>query len=71
VDGVEEQASKWRFFTPYTTPGWDANTELRIGIFFDTKGIPRGTLQGELDELYIFSGILTEEGVNRLMHNGW
>lgn len=70
VDGVAEKASKWRYFMPYTTPGWDSNTELRIGIFFDSEGIPRGTLQGEIDELYIFSGILTEESVNRLMNHG-
>lgn len=71
VDGAAEKASKWRYFMPYTTPGWDAHTELRIGIFFDAKGIPRGTLQGELDELYIFSGTLTEEGIKRLMTNNW
>lgn len=71
VDGVPDKASKWRHFLPYTTPGWDANTELRIGIFFDAEGSPRGTLEGELDELYIFSGVLTEEGIKRVMHNGW
>lgn len=70
VDGVAENASKWRYFMPYTTPGWDANTELRIGIFFDSEGVPRGTLQGDLDELHIFSGILTEEGIKRLMNHG-
>ena len=71
VDGVAEQASRWRFFTPYTTPGWNANTQMSIGLFLDASGIPRGTMQGELDELYIFSGILTEEGIKRLMNHGW
>jgi hypothetical protein len=71
VDGVTEKASKWRHFMPYTTPGWDANTELRMGIHIDTKGVMRGTLRGDLDELYIFSGILTEEGIKRLMNNDW
>ena len=71
VDGVPEKASKWRYFMPYTTPGWDANTELRMGISFDSDGIPRGTLKGEIDELYIFSGILSEEGVRRVMNNDW
>jgi hypothetical protein len=71
VDGEVEKASKWRYFMPYTTPGWDANTELRIGLWFDAKGIERGTLQGELDELYIFSGVLTEEGIRRVMNHGW
>jgi hypothetical protein len=71
VDGAAEKASKWRNFMPYTTPGWNANTELRIGIHFDTKGVPRGTLQGDLDELYIFSGVLTEEGIKRVMNHNW
>jgi anti-sigma factor RsiW len=71
VDGVLEKASKWRYFMPYTTPGWDANTELRVGISFDSKGVPRGTLQGELDELYIFSGVLNDEGVRRVMNSNW
>jgi hypothetical protein len=70
VDGVEEQASKWRFFTPYDAPVWNANTQMSIGLFLDASGVQRGTLQGELDELHIFSGILTEEGVNRLMNHG-
>jgi hypothetical protein len=71
VDGVAEKASKWRYFIPHTAPGWDPNTELRIGIFFDAEGIPRGTLQGDLDELYIFSGVLTEEGVKHVMNQAW
>jgi ferric-dicitrate binding protein FerR (iron transport regulator) len=71
VDGVVEKAGKWRYFVPYTTPGWDDFTELRIGIFFDGNGVPRGTLEGDLDELYIFSGVLTQEGVERVMNQSW
>jgi ferric-dicitrate binding protein FerR (iron transport regulator) len=69
VDGVVEKASKWRFFAPHHAPVWDANAPMNIGLFLDASGTPRGTLQGELDELHIFSGILTEEGVNRLMNH--
>lgn len=70
VDGVVEKASKWRFFAPYDAPVWDTKAPMSIGLFLDAKGIPRGTLQGDLDELHIFSGILTEEGVKRLMNHG-
>jgi anti-sigma factor RsiW len=71
LDGVPEKASKWRYFMPYTTPGWEANTEMRIGISFDSMGVPRGTLKGDLDELYIFSGVLSEEGIKRVMNHNW
>lgn len=71
VDGVAEEASKWRFFTPYSAPVWDANTQMSIGLFLDAGGIPRGTLKADLDELYLFSGILTEEGIRRVMNHAW
>ena len=44
---------------------------MSIGRFFDADIHPRGTLKGDLDELYILSGILTEEGIRRLMDTGW
>jgi hypothetical protein len=71
VDGKVEKTSGSRFSNPETVSGWDTDTWMSIGRFFDADISQRGTLKGELDELYIFSGILTEEGIRRLMDDGW
>ena len=71
VDGVEERQSGTRSGEPDTVLGHNEDSWLSIGRFFDVDVPARGTLRGDIDELYIFSGALTAESIRNLMVEGW
>ncbi|BCX49369.1 hypothetical protein HAHE_32770 [Haloferula helveola] len=71
VDGVVETASGTRAGDPDTVLGTDEDSWLSIGRFFDVDDPHRGTLRGDIDELYIFSAALAPEGIREVMRSGW
>ena len=67
VDGQKEATTSYWSDEPNTILGTNEDTWMNIGRYLDEQSF----LKGSIDELYIFSGILTQSEVKQVMNGTW
>ena len=70
VDGNREMLTGFRPNNPDTTLGTNKNSWMTIGRYRLPGMANHNYLSGSLDELYVFSGILTQSDVRQIMNGG-
>ena len=71
VDGELETITGFLRNEPDTIPGTDESSWMSVGRYLHAGSPNEGYLIGTLDELYVFSGALTQADIRQVMNGDW